>query len=399
MKFIDNSISNNHIHRGIVFLLIILLFFIFLDEVIDINFIHAAKNNFNLIYLLFILQAIFAPLQSGFSDYFCRKKSIILSLIANFFSLSLISHSNVGGPIFLIIAIIIKGVLGNTLPMAWAAISDITPRKALRFALALSIFAIAFGAWISLFVISIISTYTLFLILSIDLAFSLILAVFYFQDTKDYRQYPQKVKKSFWRLVAAEPAALYALASKPTILFALLAFFFSEIAFYQIFFRLEVFGIGYYLKSTPFAIGIAYLIGTILMRFIKFKDSILFVCALTLISIIMLLMSLLIYLNITDRLFLGLFTSAYTFGYVFFVPSLVSFITSHKKNPHDQGKVYGIISSVDILASLATFIVIFLCERGSLTTIFGISAFFILISYICLLLLLIFDTSQNKHLS
>src|ERR1700722_12078767 len=120
------------------------LFFVLLDEAADTYLIHTSSEILSenhsvqekaLIYILLGLQIIFSPLQGGFSDYYLRRKSIIVSLSATLVSVLLLRISDSYGIVFLVSSIVLKGVLGNTLPIAWAGIADITSGKNVRFAL------------------------------------------------------------------------------------------------------------------------------------------------------------------------------------------------------------------------------------------------------------------------
>ena len=132
-----------------------LLFFILADE-IGTNYIfniYASLSNgstyletFFFIFFLMV-QIVFSPIQAGYSDFYCRKKSIAISL--SFSAISLLpaflyfQHSI--SPLFLLFLMaIIKGVAGNNLPLAWAGIAD-TQNSNIRLSLGFSTSAIALG--------------------------------------------------------------------------------------------------------------------------------------------------------------------------------------------------------------------------------------------------------------
>ena len=90
--------------------------------------------------VMIILQILAAPLQAGFSDFYCRRKSLIVSLV--FSSLSLVTlvffkskHLLTVFP--LVIVVFMNGIFGNTIPLAWAALADVQKTN-LRFSLALT---------------------------------------------------------------------------------------------------------------------------------------------------------------------------------------------------------------------------------------------------------------------
>lgn len=97
--------------------------------------------------VMILLQILAAPLQAGFSDFYCRRKSLIVSLA--FTSLSLImliffksKHLLTLFP--LVLVVFMNGLFGNTIPLAWAALADIQKTN-LRFSLALTTGAYSIG--------------------------------------------------------------------------------------------------------------------------------------------------------------------------------------------------------------------------------------------------------------
>jgi hypothetical protein len=90
--------------------------------------------------VMIVLQILAAPVQAGFSDFYCRRNSLIISLA--FTSLSLIllvffksKHLLTIFP--LVLVALMNGVFGNTVPLAWAALADMQKTN-LRFSLALT---------------------------------------------------------------------------------------------------------------------------------------------------------------------------------------------------------------------------------------------------------------------
>src|SRR5579863_8000522 len=130
----------------------LLLAFIFIDETCSNYILNAFANRtslleFSLYVIVLFVSIIASPIQAGYSDFYCRKKSLIISLSCSLLSCILVFFSlkNTFSPLlFLFIGIIIKAALGNTLPLSWAAIAD-TQNKNFRFSLALSTSAMAFG--------------------------------------------------------------------------------------------------------------------------------------------------------------------------------------------------------------------------------------------------------------
>ncbi len=366
----------------------ILLYFVFIDEVSNTFLINASSkilteeskiHEHTIVYLLLGLQIIFSPLQSGFSDYYLRRKSIIVSISATLISLILFKLSINCGVVFLIIPIIIKGALGNTLPIAWAGIADVTKGKNVRFALALSICALAVGSWGSLIVTPFLKINIFFLSILILAIMGVCYAIYPFRDSKDSPK-PHFLKRlSPVQLLKGECIGIYNIAKKPLSVFALFSFLFSEISFYQILFRVEVFSSYTCFVHVPLAIGIGYTIGTIALKFFKIKDKL--VCLIGLIISVssILFINFLFALKLENQITFTAFFACYSFGYALFTPALFSLI-SLRNQPHQQGKIYGIIESIDSLASLITFFIVFIAKELTCNFVLILSTALILIS-------------------
>jgi MFS family permease len=86
------------------------------------------------------LQILSAPIQAGFSDFYCRKKSLIVSLTFSCLGLIILvffKSRNLLSIFPLIVVLVMNGMFGNTIPLAWGALAD-TQKKNLRFSLALT---------------------------------------------------------------------------------------------------------------------------------------------------------------------------------------------------------------------------------------------------------------------
>lgn len=89
---------------------------------------------------MLVLQILAAPIQAGFSDFYCRKKSLIVSLVFSFLSVIILIFFKSGHLLSffsLILVLLMMGIFGNTVPLAWAALADVQ-KKNLRFSLALT---------------------------------------------------------------------------------------------------------------------------------------------------------------------------------------------------------------------------------------------------------------------
>jgi MFS family permease len=123
----------------------ILIFCILANVVGDNSILRVFGNQTPLLALILptimiILQILAAPLQAGFSDFYCRRKSLIVSL--SFTSLSLIilvffKSKDLLTVFPLVLVALMNGIFGNTVPLAWAALADMQKTN-LRFSLALT---------------------------------------------------------------------------------------------------------------------------------------------------------------------------------------------------------------------------------------------------------------------
>lgn len=395
-----------------------LLYFVFLDEMSNTFIIHTSSSRMfpekswlkenTLVCSLLGLQIIFASLQSGFSDYYLRRKSLIVSISATLLSLLLLKFSIDGSIWFLIFSVILKGMLGNTLPLAWAGIADETHRKNIRFFLALSICALAIGSWSSLLTIPLLPSkfFCILIILAIILG---LFATYFYSDPEDIPhdrtrihvnekacQTEDSKKNNFLHLVSKDFFSLYRLWKNPLNFLALNAFLFSEISFYQILFRVEILHNYRCFLQVPLAIGLGYTAGTVALKFIKAKDQAVSSLGLAISVIAILLMNVIFSFGHTDQiiLFTTLF-SLYSFGFALFTPSLFSIITI-KENLHAQGKYYGLLESTDGLASLITFILVFHSKNMSCSSVLNTSSIILLICSIIFLFVLKKDAKHQK---
>lgn len=386
-----------------------LLYFVLADEFADTFLVRATSkilaNNtwmheYSLIYFLLSLQIIFSSLQSGFSDYYLRRKSMIVSMLATMISIFLLKFA-VGPYVWiLIVSVVIKGILGNTLPIAWSGISDETKGRGTRFFLALSIYALAVGSWGALIGVPHLTNKFLHWSVMIILMLGIMLA-FYYSDPEDTptstqendkQVEPETIKNmSFLSLFSKECSGLYRIGRKTLNFLCLNAFLFSEISFYQILFRIEVFETYECFVHVPLAIGVGYTIGTIILKFIDpIKDRIVSAVGIVISIITILITSVLFAFGNTDQIIFIILFAFYSLGFSWFTPALFSIIMT-KEPLHNQGKGYGLIESTDSLASLITFMFLFKTSKISCTHSLTISCTLITISGIIFMFAFIKD--------
>lgn len=365
-----------------------LLFFIIADQAALVAIIEhtsaVAKEKWWLLYLLFALQIICAPLQAGFSDYFNRRKSLLVSISITFFSILLINSTPSDGILVLIISLIIKGIAGNTIPIAFAGFADATSGKHFRFCLALSICAYALGSWGQTTLSNYLSNEHLLAFIVLIMQFiALFIALVIFKDHEDRKTFIG-AKKTI-KLIHKEFHPIFLILKSRTFLLIVSIFFFSEIGFYQLLYRQEILR-NYYLSSLSLQLGIGCCIGTLILklsRLSNFKNIIYFLSA-SFLSLIALFLSFdngKTLSHIEQLLFV-----VYSIGIGVSFPCLF-YILSEKKPAHEQGKVYGIMESSDTIASTISYTFVMKSRHLSISNFISYSVLITSISMVLLLFL------------
>src|SRR5579872_4599357 len=246
----------------------IILLFITSDIICD-NFIFRSFNKqsqtfeFLLFLSLLLLQIFASPIQSGLSDFYSRKKSLIISLSSSLISLILVSFYDqkiFAIPFLLIIITLFKGCLGNTIPLSWAAIAD-TQDKNFRFSFGLSTAAFAVGYLILVFSNKYLNekeanfyVIALFILL-------IYLCFFHFRDIKDINH--KRIKFSD---VFEEFKTIYHEILKINTRNALVAFLLWEVSLYSILLLYIDFDISEF-SSTAIGMMCGYLVGVLILKF------------------------------------------------------------------------------------------------------------------------------------
>lgn len=346
----------------------IILLFILVDILCEnfIGLVYSEQTKIQDLFLLFgfmLMQIIFAPIQSGFSDYFGRKKSLVFSLGCSLFSLVILLIyyvKIVPSFILLLLIMLIKGIFGNTLPLSLAAIAD-TQNKNYRFSFALSSGTYAIAYLVLLSAENIISNLIwpiLFLI--ILFLFTVLVSLFIFKDKEDATSLksvettnPLVAKKvpSFFSLFKKEDSLILKdLKHKPT-RNALIAFLLWEVSIYSILISQLDFQVN---KATHIGewMMLGYLAGVIFLKFsTRAKDSTIIKSGFY-ISFFSLTIYFIAYPFLKDMSYLLKFCYfTHTFGNAFLSSSLLAILAKQRK-PHQQGKIYGLVDSFDTIAFL-----------------------------------------------
>ena len=373
---------------------IVLLFFIATDELANNSVLRAISGISSEAYWLtplltkvFLLilflgsQIIASPLQASISDFSCRKKSIRTSLIISSIAVSFLFFENI---IFLILLIIIKGLGGNTLPMAWAGIADehvqnkdsesknFSHPRQLRNSFAISILVIAWGyvifKSISLASRSLSINFNLF-ILAFCLA-SLPLCLKYYFDKRD-KDKTQNLAL-FGKLQEEKSEILNDYLRNRAFIYGLCMFLCWEISFYSAQFLDADAGLSCF-KNLTLYMASGYTIGTVFLLLSKKSNQKLIGIGYA-VSLFSLVPIFLVYLFIafsTPVLLWSYFI--YGIGSSLLTPSLISLLSLIQRNAHKQGKTLGLVESSDtcalLIASIISSIFVYLFAKECVSSI------------------------------
>ena len=344
-----------------------LLFFILADE-IGTNYIfniYASLSNgstyletFFFIFFL-LLQIVFSPIQSGYSDFYCRRKSLVISL--SFSAISLIpaflyfQHSI--SPLFLLFLIaIIKGVAGNNLPLAWAGIAD-TQNSNIRLSLGFSTSAIALGYLALIVLRDLFSDKTLAVVIFMIFVLTVFVCIRFFRDIRDKRPTDTTLNKP--SLKREIRLILDNFLKSKRFRNGLMAFLFWEISFYSAHMLDVDLNIRAF-KGLTMAMILGYLIWVFFLWIYRKKEDKQMIKIGYGISVVAFIPIFLFFPFVADlKMVIVSCYFFYALGAAFLAPSLFSMLSKERKT-HEQGKIYGLLDSTDaialLIASLAALI-------------------------------------------
>ncbi len=340
--------------------LLIFVLFILSDVVADNSILKVFGSQPPLTSLLLssgflVLQMVAAPIQAGFSDFYCRKKTLVASLSFSFLSLLILyfTKSNSASIFLFILILFTKGGLGNTVPLTWGALAD-SQEKNLRFSLAISTAAYAIGYMI-LAVLNMNAIKNEFLqtwllspesIPTILFVLSIILCILYFRDIRDRKLYNSNYNKSYTylELIHSEFKSLLKDLCRKSTKFGMLAYFLWATSQYSVLVLLTDFQTTY--TSTVIWMMCGYFTGVTVLGFCKNVSDETMIKTGYIITIIALFLFFVFlpFGNIKNLLSICYFF--YTMGNAFLSPSILS-LFSKERGLENQGKGFGLIVSAD----------------------------------------------------
>ena len=344
---------------SIYFTIVLIIFDVFCDSIILNSFSKEThlKEIFLFVLLLF-LQIIASPIQSGISDRYGRKKSLVVTISATLLSLVILFlHTSdiFGYFIVLVMTNLLKGFLGNTTPLVWSVIADADSKEE-RFFFSLSESGYAIGYLLVIYANNILSkvsaSFSLFIM--IPVAFVLIyFLIKYFKDFTD-----KECEESFFESLKEEPLLIINDLKEKSLRFLYTSFTFLEISLYSILILSADFeNEKAFFPAVLMMVG--YLVGSMMMKFLgKLSNKTMMKCGfiLSTFSLIPYITIMLFYKNISFLLYFGYFFHAV--GNAVLSPTTLCLSTKGIDN-HLKGKRFGILTSFDTLALLiASFAII-----------------------------------------
>ncbi len=369
-----------------------LIFLFIASDVMCDNYIIGAFNHraplteLGLLLLMLSLQIIVSPIQAGLSDLYGRRKSLLFSIFFSFLSLIFVFFYDIKIFSFIPMLVLInlsKGILGNTIPIAWAAVGDISGKK-LRFSFALATAAYAVGymtlVFFNKYLPNSLATFILIIIFSIIV----FMCFNYFFDLKDMKtQEIHRLHIKFPSYVMREVGLIIKdLKDKPTQnLF--LAYILWEISIYVILILYADF-----MNNESAFIEVLMMIGFLIgISTFKFTDTIsdskmirwgYMVCVCSLLPYF-------IFFYFIQDISIVL-AGCYFFhavGNALLSPTIYCIVGENKAD-HEKGKIYGLVESTDTIAFLIAIIFIILYKWLNLHISYLVSLSFItaLVSWI-----------------
>lgn len=322
-----------------------------MDEICNNSLINIFENNKHSLILIFsflIIQALAAPIQAGYSDLYCRKKSLIfslsLSIISLTFALFYVTQWSISW-VIISMMILIKSFLGNTLPIAWASLAD-AKMKDFRFSVGFATIGMAGGYLVLSLIQKAFSPSSSIIFSIILILLGVLLCMRFFIDIRGKsKQSPQN------NTIQKEVVVIFTdfLLCK-RFRRALIVFMLWELSFYCVF----ILDVDMHIKAfdnLSLTMILGWILGVMILKFIKASDT----------SLIKIGFHLSIWSLISLLIFRFLFSESkyillslyfiYSIGCGLLVPSLFSILSKERKG-NEQGKIYGLIDSIDTIAFL-----------------------------------------------
>ncbi|QVL55797.1 MAG: MFS transporter [Simkaniaceae bacterium] len=330
---------------------------------------------------MLLLQVIAAPIQAAFSDLYCRKKSLVISLSASLIAMFFLLLFNL--KILFFVPLIfclsfVKGAFGNTIPLSLAAIAD-TQDKNYRFSFGLSTLAYTLAYLMMIFAVLFLKEKTAIAIILGFYVIIVFIAIKFFKDIRD-KDIHVSTHSSVYALVKREIGLVFGDLKKSFFQNAITAFLLWEISVYCVLLLYVDFNkVDFRLISVTMMLG--YGLGILILKFFgEISDKMMSRIGFLLgsVSLIPFYFHFAFHENPNFSLLAGCYFF-HSVGMAILPPTLFAMLAKGAKQ-HEQGRLYGIIESVDTIAFLFSSIAVMIFDFAKLHLAYIISLSFLTIA-------------------
>lgn len=324
------------------------------ESVLLENIAQIQINNKPITHAYLLLTMPFALILAAWSDFHCRRKTMIFALTSLSLSAICIYVYKVCNTSWVMYAsLIFKGVGGNVTPVAFASLATIVPARKFTLYLAIAICAYSLGLWVPIYLHSF---EHLPIVSSIVTIISTAAVIFWFRESEfDDFQFQNNLAslKGFFNFFVEEIFSIIKFGLAATVLLALLGFLASEVSYYQILLRGEVLQNSSFYSELSLKMGISYYLGTFVLYLLLRKKVSVIKCLVlgtggALLSVIF--SSILNSYGVKREWVFDILFAFYSIGYALLTPSLFSLLSRIRKKD-EQGKIYGFLDTYDTLAA------------------------------------------------
>ncbi|MCP5505518.1 MAG: MFS transporter [Chlamydiales bacterium] len=380
----------------------IVLLAIIADQTVDsviLEIIAPIKFSFGNITHAYLLTSMpFALILATWSDFHCRRKTMIFALACLSISAIVIScYHSFSSNWVIYTALAFKGIGGNVTPVALASLATIVPSRKFTLYLAIAICAYSLGILVSIYLHSfeqLPQTATLLAILCT------VIVIRSFRE-KEFDNFKFQNNTAsfgkFFSFLRKDLIAIGLFSIGVSAMLALFGYLTSEISFYQILLRGEVLGVNSFYSNLALKIGLSYYFGTFILYLLKRKnvsDARCLNAGITIALISILLTAILYSSGINNTYVLDGTFAFFSIGFALLTPSLFS-ILSQIRRKDEQGKIYGFLDTYDTLAAFVSVKYIGMTTSVSFTYALWLSFIILLVSAL-FILAFIRDIKERK---
>ncbi len=355
-------------------------------ETVIVETIAPIKVSYGSITNTYLLSTMpFALLLASWSDFHCRRKTMIFSTICLLISAIFITvFIDYNSNWIVYTALAFKGIGGNVTPVALASLATIVSRRHFTICLAIAICAYSVGIWVPIYFHSFDH---LHLTASILALLSVIIIFIWFRESEfdnfKFQRNTANLRK-FFTFLRKDIFSIIAFGASASVLLAMFGFIASEISYYQILLRGEVLHFNKFYTQIPLIMGYEYYFGTLILYFLlknKLSDSKCLITGVLLSLVAIFSTAVLGSMGIENMVIFHSLFGFYVIGFALLTPCLFS-ILSKISHIDEQGKIYGFLDSFDTLSSYVVVKYILSTKTIEFTNVLWFSTILIFISMI-----------------